>query len=333
MKKVGWILIAVLGIAAVLLFVRSKTDSKAKPQESLPVTRPDQTTEQTVSENSSEESAVEAIIVESEDVGELNLSDEVAKLLSSETSFTARAGLIKELSRNLSANDITALREFLGLPKTASSGTSAIALNSLKNDVLEVLMDQYEMPEGLGRQVAEMFSDPNADYMWREYCLQFMAPFLSKGISNIEQGTPNSEGMTEEMVMVESALFSALDERDEDLAGTALLGLDKLGKKYDDFDHSEVIVKAVEMAEDTHTSSRCRLTAMRVAAAAESEDILPTARELAQNAETDLLQGAAITTLGDFADPQDKELLTQLAATGNRQISAAARAALSRFEN
>ncbi len=331
MKKVGLILVVALGITLVLLLVRSQKDGFFDTSQSLQDISPVQNAEQTVSESPAKKTVVEVSSIDSERTSELILSDEVEKLLSSETSFAARSQFIKELSRSLSSDDITALREFLNSSGADYPKMSPIVLNSLKNDVLEVLMDQYKMPEGLGQQVTDMFNDPDSDYMWREYCLQFMGPLWEKGAEDRDQRTDDGDQRDAELETVRDTLFSALDERDEDLAGTALLGLDKLGKKYDNFDHSEVVVKAVEMAEDTNASARCRLTAMRVAASANSEDILSTARKLAQNAETDLLQGAAITTLGDFADPQDKELLTQLAVTGNRQIAAAARAALKRF--
>lgn len=327
MKKAGWMLVVILGVVVVLL-LRLREGSISGLPESSGKVRVMQDEDQNLPEKTVEPSFEQPEISEPANTPKIVLSDEVEKLLSQETPFVARAQLIKELTRSLSSDDVGALRDFLSSSATNYLEVRPIVLNSLKNDVLEVLMDQHEMPEGLGQQVADMFNDPDSDYMWREYCLQFMAPYYQRRMKDDNVADDDSE-----VAAVTDALFGALDERDEDLAGTALLGLDKLGKKYDDFDHGEVIRKAIEIAEDIDASARCRLTAMRVAAAADSEGILPTARELAQNAETDLLQGAAITTLGDFADPQDKELLTQLAATGNRQISAAARAALNKYKD
>ena len=278
----------------------------------------------------------------------LVLRTPVQTILSRESTYLARAQQIKELDRNLPTEDVAALRDFLLLPPSEVENLSPIALNSIKNDVLEVLMDQAEMPDGLGQQVVDMFNDPNADYMWREYCLQFMQPFYERvAAESMEHGAENGDQRAgvrgqksvddnqkdAELETIRETLFSALDERDEDLAATALLGLSRLAKRTEEFDHNEVIAQAIEIAEDPNASVRCRLTAMRVAAQAGNVEILPTARVLAMNGPTDLLRGAAIITLGDFADPQDRDFLETLAATGNQQLSAAAKVALAKMDN
>ena len=257
------------------------------------------------------------------------LSAPVQNILSRESTYLASTHQIKELGRNLSAEDVAALRSFLLLPASEFQNLSPIGLNSIKTDTLDVLMNQVEIPEGLCQQVLDMFNDLDADYMWREYCLQFMQPLWKKKSEDRSQTTG---GLGNETDGIKKTLFAALDERDEELAATALLGLNRLAQRTEEFDHNEVIAQAIEIAEDPNASARCRLTAMRVAAQAGTEEILPVARELAIDGETDLLRGAAITTLGDFADPQDRELLQTLAANGNRQLAAAANAALSKME-
>jgi hypothetical protein len=262
----------------------------------------------------------------------LMLSDAVKTVLNTNTLFRTRAETIKNLSRDLSADDVTALRNFLNLSASDYPNLKPIALNSLKNDILDVLLDQRQLPEGLGTQIAGMFSNPSADYMWREYCLQYMAPYVERQIKDgVVQKAEQNDPKQVEMTAVTGALFSALDDRKEDLAGTALLGLDRLSKKHEQFSRTEVLSKALEIAGDKRASARCRLTAMRVASAGGVKDILPTARDLAQNGETVLLRGAAITTLGDFGAPEDMDLLKTLSSSPNRQIAAAAQAAVKRF--
>lgn len=268
-------------------------------------------------------------VSKTENITPLVLSDAVKDLLSTNLPFAARAQIVQKLGRDLSADDVTALRNFLNISASDYPNLKPIALNSLKNDILDVLLDQRQLPEGLGKQIADMFSNPSADYMWREYCLQYMAPYVERQIKDgVVQKAGQDDLKQVEMTAVTGALFSALDARKEDLAGTALLGLDRLSKKHEQFDRTEVLSKALEIAGDKQASARCRLTAMRVASAGGVKDILPTARELAQNGGTVLLRGAAITTLGDFGAPEDMELLKTLASSSNRQIAAAAQAAL-----
>jgi hypothetical protein len=253
----------------------------------------------------------------------------VQDIIGLESNYFACARQVEALGRDLSAEDVAALRSFLLLPSSEFPRLPPIALNSIKNDLLEVLMNQINLPEGLGEQVVNMFNDPNSDYMWREYCLQFLQPFYER----IEAENLDDPSVARyELDLIREALFSALDERDKDLAGTALLGLNRLSKRSETLEHSEVVRTAVEIAEDPNASARCRLTAMRVVALDGNADILPVARELAVNGATDLLRGAAITTLGDFADLQDRAFLETVAVSDNRQLSGAARAALARME-
>ncbi|MEI7850957.1 MAG: hypothetical protein WCH86_03915 [Kiritimatiellales bacterium] len=271
------------------------------------------------------------------------LSDEAKSILSDETPYPTRASLIQGLGRNLPADGVAAFRDFLNSPLADHSTIRPIVLNSIKNELLEVLMRQVELPAGLGQQVIDMFNDPSSDYMWREYCLQFMQPLYERvsaesrahgaesapPTSNLPLSTSRFQPSTRPII---EAMMGALDERDQDLAGTALLGLSRLSERNEGFDHEEILAKAVEMAGDSKASARCRLTAMRIAAADRRAEILPAARELAVNGQTVLLRGAAITTLGDFGVQQDRSLLEKLSVSGSRQIMAAAKAALAKVE-
>jgi hypothetical protein len=282
------------------------------------------------------------------------LSAEVAGILSFDNSFAARSQAIRQLGRDLSADEVAALREFLATPLGQFPKMNPLALNSLKNDLLEVLMDQRQLPVGLGQQVVEMFNDPSTDAMWREYCLQFMAPLVEQTLLSARQqngqtgvSSPQAEAGSSESVKgtayftsnlppsaapIIEAMMGALDERDQELAGTALLGLDRLAKKYEQFDREAVSAQAVKMAADPAAATACRITGLRVAASGGREEILPTARELAAGSASSLLRGAAITTLGEFGQSEDRELLKTLAASSNRQVAAAAHAALAKME-
>ena len=292
---------------------------------------------ETVSEASGGSEVFESLAVSTavpESDREPVLSSAVQQLLSEGETYRMRAKLVDTLGNQLSADDVAALRDFLTTPVSDVEGLSPIALNAIKTDVLDVLIAQEVFPERLGQQVVDMFNDPGADYMWREYCLQFMEP-LSVRLSKVEgpdvQGSGQESNRQSETV-IRQCLLSALEERDDDLAGTALLGLSRMARNNNAVDREEVGSHAVEIAGDSGASVRCRLTALGVASQAGNEEVLPIARELAQYGETDLLRGAAITALGRFANPDDRELLQHIAATGNRQLNAAAKKALANLE-
>jgi len=269
------------------------------------------------------------------------LSRSVAALLAPDTPFAARCEIIQTLSRDLSAEETDALRAFLSTSPSDHPGMRPAVLNSIKNDILEVLIDQRTLPAGLTEQVTALFTDPKGDYMWREYALQSLQSLYERvdpeseggDAARIASAVPNSDkAVHSAQERILGILFSALDERKKDLAGTALLSLNRMTKQNDRIDREQVLAAAVDIAQDPQASDRCRLTALRVAAAGGLLEVLPAARQLAVSGRTDLLRAAAIATLGDFADPSDRELLASIASSGNRQLSSAAISALTKID-
>jgi HEAT repeat protein len=221
-----------------------------------------------------------------------------------------------------------------------------IEINSIKNDVLDRLLRQKQLPEGLGLQMAEMASNPINDPVWRDYSIQFMGQFYERfttesGGQKSEDGGQKAEEINQQSaIAIRQSLFSALDERSETLAGTALIGLELLSRTNEEFDRKLIVKKTVEIAADEAASPSCRLTALRLASLAGKEQgaegmarIVDTTRRLAQTGETVLLRSAAIVTLGEVGSAADRELLDTFALSDNKQISAAAQMALKKMDS
>lgn len=348
MKKAFFISILVIGGVGALFFARRSSEpvmerSRETRGTDIPACLAEASGQRRVcpsSQPSQPEGRVLASVLP-EQSRERVLSDEAKSILSDETPHLTRIALIKGLGRNLPEGDVAAYRDFLNSPLAEHPGIRPIVLNAVKNDLLDALMNQTKLPEGLGQQIMDMFNAPSSDYMWREYCLQFMGSFYERVTAESKAATPMpfapsslpaEESNRQSAIGVRQCLFSALDQRDKDLAGTALLTLTRLSERNKEIQCEELLVKAVEITGDPKASARCRLTAIRIAAADGRAEILPAARELAVNGQTGMLRGAAVTTLGDFGDPQDRSLLEKLSVSGNRQIMAAAKAALAKME-
>lgn len=257
-----------------------------------------------------------------------NISEVVRPIVGEGFGYESRQKAIEALSSELSPGDVVALREFLWEISVGESSLSLQELNSLKNDVLDRLMEQSEFPAGLDQQIVDMFSDPKMDYMWREYCLQFMPTTYQKGTGNkVSVGSSSNKNMDPFIAdapnPIGNILWAALNMRDREMAGTALLGLDELSETHAEFDPNDIMHKAVEIASDSDASANSRLTALRLATARGATSVLPVARDLALNAETDLLRGAAITTLGDIGGVAEYVFLESLMASEKRQLAAA----------
>ena len=78
-------------------------------------------------------------------------------------------------------DDLEALMEMLAWSNDRfPEGMRPIEINAVKNDVLDKLLRQEILPEGLGLQMAEMAGNVNNDPVWRDYCVQFMGPFYER---------------------------------------------------------------------------------------------------------------------------------------------------------
>lgn len=270
--------------------------------------------------------------------------------------------VIGELGLGLSTADVAALMEMLAWPNDRfPEGMTQRGINAVKNDVLDKLMRQTTLPEGLGLQIAEMAANPDNDPVWREYCVQFMGPCyerLSTESILTTKGTKVTEGHEgkdsvnsvsssaaggekNESDVIREALFSALDERGTEMAGTALIGLENLSRTHAEFDRALIASKAVSIASDGMASTESRMTALRLAAAGNLKPetgnlklaTADAARELAQTGETVLMRSAAIVTLGEVGSESDRELLESYAAADTKQIAAAAKMALSKMDD
>ncbi len=301
-----------------------------------------------------------------------NLSDAVKALLGlagEKQNYNSLEDAIAKLSKDLSADDVAALRDMLTWPNDKfPEGMRPIEINAVKNDMLDRLLRQNSLPEGIGLQMVEMASNPENDPVWRDYCVQFMSPFYERSATERVLTTESSEehnGMAsntsesssaaggenevDELAAVREAMFAALDERDSTIAGTSLIGLELLSRTHDEFDRESIVSSALDIASDESAASASRMTALRLAAglttqpspaatAGKQEDTeyaentASTARLLAQTGETVLLRSAAIVTLGETGSATDRELLESYTMSEDKQIAHAAHLALQKMD-
>ncbi|MBN2863168.1 MAG: hypothetical protein JXN62_08415, partial [Bacteroidales bacterium] len=263
MKKM-WIGGAVVVVVAVSVFVlttkntndtKSEIDSTAKNAETA------KQTEEMAARNTRGHKNSD-LSIQSVDRGkfvysEQNLSETVRELLGLNGDARHYSSMMKsigQLSKELDADDVAALRDFLTWPNDVfPEGMREIEINSIKNDVLNNLLLQKELPEAIGYQLVDMFADTESDSVWKDYCVQFMSPYyeraaeefatrseaqiISRGNSerserftntkeheNVDSVTSVSfseaggENM-DELDAVREAMFAALDVREGAIAG------------------------------------------------------------------------------------------------------------------
>ena len=133
---------------------------------------------------------------------------------------------INALNADMSAADVAALREMLDFSNDRfPEKMRPIEINAVKNDVLDKLLRQKQLPEGLGLQMVEMAGNAENDPVWRDYCIQFMQPFYERvaggsvghGAGSVEQafqpahqegGQTGKSAPQDELSAIHNAMFS-----------------------------------------------------------------------------------------------------------------------------
>ncbi len=241
----------------------------------------------------------------------------------------ARRSAINRLTVNLPVDDVAALADFLRKPHGDESGVSLNIYNTLRNDVLEVLVRQEQVPDGLGGLMVAMLRNPDEDEVWRDYSLQYMAEYYQR------RWSPGSESVADrERDLMLDAYREALGRKDAPtLAGTALIGFETLSRQYAEAPRAEVAVRALDLAVDEESSVAARITALRVCSALGERQVLPAARMLAQTGAIVPLRMAAIATLGDLgAAEEDIGLLKALRGDSDPGVARIAGVALARLQ-
>jgi hypothetical protein len=230
--------------------------------------------------------------------------------------YLGRMAALQHLPMVLSTNDAEDLHVWLTTPYDPASGLSLREFNGLKNTAADLLLQQPRVPADLVADFAAMFLDSSYDSVWRDYCLQF----LSAGHEKLA-GRSDPE-VAEARTAAVDTLRVATEQRIETFAGTALLGLEAISRREPTIvKPSEVATRAVAVAKDEQASEPCRITALRVAALTGASDVLPTARDLAQTGETEMLRQSAVATIGDLGTTVDQELLDALTHDSDKYVA------------
>lgn len=240
--------------------------------------------------------------------------------------YSARMKAIGQLSRNLTEEEITALRQFLWQPYEAESKLSLRGFNAIKNDVLAALINQEQPVIGLGLQLAEMFRDRTLDSVWRDYSVQFMATLYQV------RWQPETGGDHPEQVVLREAYEDALRDVESTCAGTALIGMEMLAKKYPEFQEMDLSHKALIIAKQSSASEASRIAAVLMCGRFKNEKVREEVRMLAQVGETVPLRLAAVNCLAEIGEEADIYTLQSMLDSEDQILQKAVARAIDRLK-
>jgi hypothetical protein len=234
-------------------------------------------------------------------------------------SYNDRMDAIESLTKTLDAETIEFLRAFLRVPFSEETGMTAIGYNAVKNDVLEVLLRQDVLIDGIGNDLVEMYRASESDDMWRDYCVQFMTDYYTQ--AKVLQNPDNMQLIESELAEIESSLFAGVKETNLTIAGTALITLDNISRVDERVNINEAVRVATEMATDSSVPDFNRITALRICAKhGETDSIRDSVTEIVQIGESTPLRIVAAKTLGDIGTLEDVTLLEELKASTEDKI-------------
>lgn len=259
------------------------------------------------------------------------LSKQIMGIIGAEEGFThsARVDAAHRLSKRLKRSEIEALYRFLFSAPSQHPDLPLDFLNDLKNEVLGSLLSQAEVPQDLGVQLVAMYQDHGLDTMWRDFCVQHFAVYYEKKKGLLEGNTQDDADIVE----LRKSYSDAFEEYDSSIAGTALLGIERLTRAYDEFDKVEISRKALDIAANKKAHIRSRISAIQVAGRMGNQDVLPLAKEIVNTPSSLPFQLSAIATIGFVGSRDDIQFLDNLIGNGNKYIQKAAKSAKSKLLN
>jgi len=200
-------------------------------------------------------------------------------------------------------------------------GLQSHHLHALKNEMLNRLREQTSPPAKLTQTMIDLFLDQEQDPVIREYTLQHLSLWYEKAT-------------VKEKERCRDVFWGALqEERETNIAGTALIALYHLQPSETAIDRAHLEEAARNLAQDDACSRASRLTALQICGQLGLKEIIPLAMDLAEPLDQPLtLRAAAIASLGDLGDPAAYAFLQERMNDENKIIRRAASSALSRLK-
>lgn len=211
---------------------------------------------------------------------------------------------------------IAALRQ--DKPRTGQAGVQE---HYLQHVIMQrLLYDKSRTAIALNGLIA-IASDVTLDPVTRDYALQHL-------------GTWGQTATVEEVELIRAALWNGVKQPDFTLAGTTLLGLQRMLIHHaDDNENARLSGEALRIASDAQYSPASRATALQVATRMNNPQALPVARSLAQTETTIPLKLAAMAALGSLGSESDEALLVEMQASSSASIQPALAAAIRQIQS
>ncbi len=220
--------------------------------------------------------------------------------------YVPRANAVLLLNDYLTEEEIASVKEFLYQKKLDLSN---MQINSIKNDLVIVLMRQKKPVQDLALWLMEMFSDPEYGDTWRDYCMQFLGQIY-----------PDTSEQVREKIR--GVFQKGMKERANGIAGAAMIAVNR---NINDplIDRKALARTACEVAVSEDSPDYLKITAVQIAALNGEKDILNFCEEVltSKNAKYSVqLKMSAMSAIGILGDSEKLPLLRRYAGMSDIRL-------------
>lgn len=224
-------------------------------------------------------------------------------------SYISRVKAIHKLDKRLSKQEIDTVYQFLNKP-LADDVLTSLEFNSLKNELVIVLMRQDGKPGDLSAKLVEMYQNKKFDIAWRDYCVQFMGQWY-------KDAPPNDQKL------LARTITDALKETDNGIAGAALIAINSNAGQ-PEIDLKKLDEAAFAIVTDKKTPDYVKLTALQICAIRKDQRALSVAHEILNNSKDVPLKISAIAAIGMLGNDDDIDTVKNLSKSTDVRIRIAA---------
>jgi len=246
-------------------------------------------------------------------------------------SYRLRINAIHKLDRHLSAKNINQLYNFLDSYFTNQTDLSLLEFNAVKNDILNVLVRQKNIPAKLGQKLVENYNDVQHDIVWRSYCLQHLRPYYDRKWRRSLNIQSNKSEISEPE-KIRRALWNAVQGTNSILAGTSLKSLERLSQKHSEFDRRKIADLAFKIVKNDNANAELKTTAVSICGKLNKKEVLPFAKQFADQSGYLPLRSTSISVIGNLGSSADINFLKKFVKNKNIPIRTAAQTAIQKIE-
>ena len=205
---------------------------------------------------------------------------------------------VSALGDDLSESQIADLYGFLKRPLRDFKDMEAPSVASLKNQVMDKLLEQQTLPSDYGAEMIGLYRNRANDTLLRNFAVQHLDLYV--GARAVRGGY---DAASDEARGIRSAMDAASRETDSSIGGAALLGLERLSRLDAKIDRAVLATRAAACAANATADLQSRIAAVQVCGEMRIRSSAATLRALANDpAANTVLRLAAKHALSQFSE-------------------------------